>query len=133
MTPLNTFIFYPQASLAAQLVKNPPACRRPRFHSWVGKIPRRRDRLPTPVFLGFACGSAGKESTCNAGDQGSIPGLGRSPREAKSYPLQYSSLENSIDCIALGVTKSPTRLNHFHFYFIHNSTYISLKNVLCVC
>ena len=108
LTPLNTFIFYPQASLAAQLVKNPPASSRPRFHSWVGKIPRGRDRLPTPVFLGFACGSAGKESTCNPGDQGSIPGLGRSPREAKSYPLQYSSLENSMDYIVHGVTKSLT-------------------------
>ena len=47
---------------------------------------------------GFPCGSAGKESTCNAGDWGSIPGLGRSPGEAKGYPLQYSGLENSMDC-----------------------------------
>ena len=46
--------------------------------NWVDKIPWRRDRLPTPVFLGFPCGSAGKESACNAGDLGSIPGLGRS-------------------------------------------------------
>ena len=52
--------------------------------------------LPTPVFLGFACGSAGKESTCNVGDLGSIPGLGRSPGKGKGYPLQYSGLENSI-------------------------------------
>ena len=43
-----------------------------------------------PVFLGFSCGSAGKESACNAGDLGSIPGLGRSPGERKGYPLQYS-------------------------------------------
>ena len=50
----------------------------------------RRDRLPTPVFLGFPCGAAGKESTCNAGDLGLIPGLGRSPGEGKGYPLQYS-------------------------------------------
>ena len=50
--------------------------------------------LPTPVFLGFPGGSAGKESTCNAGDLGLIPGLGRSPREGKSYPFQYSGLEN---------------------------------------
>ena len=48
------------ASLIAQLVKNPPACRRPRFNSWVGKICWRRDRLPTPIFLGFPCGSAGE-------------------------------------------------------------------------
>ena len=48
---------------------------------------------------GFLCSSAGKESVCNAGDLGSIPGLGRSPREEKGYPLQYPSLENSKDCI----------------------------------
>ena len=55
------------------------------------------DRLPTPVFLSFPGGSARKESTCNVGDLGSIPGLGRSSREGKSYPLQYSGLENSMD------------------------------------
>ena len=49
-------------------------------------------RLPTPVFLGFPCGSVGKEFACNAGDLGSIPGLGISPGEGKGYPLQYSGL-----------------------------------------
>ena len=44
-------------------------------------------------YSGFPCGSADKESTCNAGDLGSIPGLGRSPGEGKGYPLQYSGLE----------------------------------------
>ena len=44
-------------------------------------------------------GSAGKESACNVGDLGSIPGLGRFPGEGKGYPLQYSGLENSMDCI----------------------------------
>ena len=61
------------------------------------KIPWRRDRLPTPVFLVFPGGLAGKESAGNAGDLGSIPGLGRSPGEEKDYPLQYSGLENSWD------------------------------------
>ena len=89
----------------------------PRFNSWVGKIPWRRDRLPTPVFLGFPCGSAGKESACNAGDLGSIPGLGRSPGQGKDYSLQYSGLENSVGCIAHGVTKSGTQLSDFHFHF----------------
>ena len=70
----------------------------------------RRDRLPTPVFLCFPYGSAGKESACNAGDLGLIPGLGRSPGEGKSYPLQYSGLENSMDCIVHGVAKSWTRV-----------------------
>ena len=49
-------------------------CRRPWFDSWVRKIHCKRDRLPTPVFLGFPCGSAGKESACDVGDLGSIPG-----------------------------------------------------------
>ena len=52
----------------------------------------------------YTCGSAGKESTCNVG--GSIPGLGRSSGEGKGYPLQYSGLENSMDCIVHGVTES---------------------------
>ena len=64
---------------------------------------------------GFACGSAGKESACNAGDLGSIPGLGRSPGEEKGYPLQYSGLENSMDCIVHGVSKSQTQLRDVHF------------------
>ena len=52
--------------------------------------------------LGFPCDSARKQSTCSAGDLGSIPGLGRSPGEGKGYPLQYSGLENSMDCIVPG-------------------------------
>ena len=58
--------------------------------------------------LCFPCGSAGKESACNAGDLGLIPGLGRSPGEGKGYPLQYSGLENSLDCIVHGVEKGWT-------------------------
>ena len=53
-------------------------------------------------------GSAGEESACNAGDLGSIPELERSPGDGKSYPLQYSGLENSMDCMFHGVTKSQT-------------------------
>ena len=72
----------------------------------MGKTPWRKDRLPNPIFLGFPGGSAGKESVYNAGDLGSIPGLGRSPGEGKGYPLQYSGLENSMDYIVHEVTKS---------------------------
>ena len=64
----------------------------------------------------FPCGSAGKESACSVGDLGSIPGLGRSPGEGKAYPLQYSGLENSMDCIDHGVAKSRTQLSNFHFH-----------------
>ena len=71
------------------------------FNLWV-----MGDRLPTPVFLGYPCGSAGKESTFNARDLGSIPGLGRYPREGKVYPLQYPGLENSVGYSPWGHKKS---------------------------
>ena len=57
-----------------------------------------------------------KNPPANAGDLGSIPGLGRSPGEGKGYPLQYSGLENSMDCIVRGVAKSRTRLSDLHFH-----------------
>ena len=57
----------------------------------------------SPILMGFPGGSDGKEFACNAGDLGSIPGLGRSPGEGNGYPLQYSSLENFMDCIAQSV------------------------------
>ena len=68
--------------------------------------------------MGFPWDSAGKESACNAGDLGSIPGLERSPGERKGYALQYSGLENSRDCIVHGVAKSRTRLSDFHFHWL---------------
>ena len=76
------------------------------------------------VFFGresFPGGSAGKESACNVGDLGLIPGLGRSPGEGNRYPLQYSGLEKSMDrgdwgAIIHGVTKSQTQLSNFHFH-----------------
>ena len=63
---------------------------------------------------GLPCGSAGIESACNVGDLSSIPGLGRSLGEGKGSPLQYSGLENSMDCIVHGIAKSWTRLSDFH-------------------
>ena len=77
---------YSWASLVVQLVKNPPASGTPGFDLWVGNIPWRRDGLLPPVFLGFPCGSAGKESACNAGGLGSIRGLGRFPGEGIRLP-----------------------------------------------
>ena len=74
---------------------------------------------------GLPYGSAGIESSCNAGDLGLIPGLGRSPGEGKAYPRQYSSLGNSMDCIIHGVAKNQTQLSYFHlnemifvFYYV---------------
>ena len=66
----------------------------------------------------FSCGLAGKDAICNGGDLSLIPGLGRSPGEGKGYPLQYSGLENSTDCIVQGIAKSGTRLSDFHFLHI---------------
>ena len=105
-----------RASLVAQWERIHLSCRRPWFDSWVWKI-WRRDRLPTVVFLGFPCGSAGKESSCSVGDLGSIPGLGRPPGERNSYLLQYSGLENSMDCIVHSVAKSWIWLSNFHSTF----------------
>ena len=61
-----------------------------------------------------------KESTCNVGDMGSIPGLGRSCVEGKGYLLQYSGLENSMDSMVHGVTKGWTRLSNMHFHFLND-------------
>ena len=118
------------ASLVAQLVKNPPAMRETWVWPWVGKIPWRRERLPTPVFWPgefhgpyspwdckeldttewlslhnlIVFNSAGKESACNAGDLGSIPGLGRSPGGGHGNPFHCSCLENPMDRGALWAT-----------------------------
>ena len=84
---------------------------------------------------GFPDSSVGKESACNAGDPSSIPWLGRSPGGGKGYSLQYSDLENSMDCIVHGVTKSWTRLSDFHFHFTFEKTYVTysgLTNPICL-
>ena len=80
--------------------------------------------LPTPVFLGFPGGSEGKESTCNAGDLGLIPGLGRSPGGGHGNPLQYSYLENPMDkgawrATVHGVAKSRTQLKQLIIHWSH--------------
>ena len=69
------------------------------------------------MHLFFLDSSVVKESACNAGDPGLIPGLGRSSGEGKSYALQYSGLENSMECMVHGVAKSQTRLSDFSLHF----------------
>ena len=76
------------------------------------------------------------DSACNAGDLGLIPGLGRSPGEGKGYSLQYSGLENSMDCIVHEVAKSQTRLSDIHFHSKHNRTqgllyYLTVSTQIC--
>ena len=111
-------------NISSQFLNSPEIKFILQFDPWVRKIHWRSNRLPTPVFLGFRGGSAGKESACNTGDLGSIPGLGRSPGEGKGHPLQYSDLEKSMDCIVHGVEKSWTQLSNFHFHFHRQCTSI---------
>ena len=78
--------------------------------------------------MGFLGGLAGKESACNVGDLGLIPGLGRSPGGGKGYPLQYSGLENSMVCIVLGVAELDTteQLSFIpSFIYIHIYIYMT--------
>ena len=81
-------------------------------------IPRIKSHFLHNIGI-LPCGSAGKESACNVGDLGSIPGLRRSPGVGKGYPLQYSGLENSMDY------KNRTRLSEFHFLSYNNVIYIT--------
>ena len=78
--------------------------------------PEFKFKVGHKAFLGFPGGSAGKESSCNAGDLGLIPGLERSPGEGNGNPLQYSGLEISMDCMVHGVAMSWTGLSDFHFH-----------------
>ena len=84
--------------------------------------------FPHPsVSSGIPGSWAGKESTCNAGDLHSIPKLGRSPGEGNGYPLHYSGLENSMDCIVHGVAKSLTWLSDFQFTLVSSLSYYNSK------
>ena len=80
---------------------------------------RKNTAVDCILFQGFPGGSAGKEPTCKEGNPGSIPGLGRSPGEENSYPLQYSGLENSMDCTVHGIAKNWTQLSNVHFTSLH--------------
>ena len=85
-------------------------------HNWVTSL-SLSVKSEGESFLDLPGDSAGKESPCNVGDLGSIPGLGRSPGEGKGYPLPYFGLENFMDRIVHEVTKSWTRLSDIHFHF----------------
>ena len=103
-------------SLVAQLVKNPPSTQETPvlFLGWEDPL----EKATHSSILRLPYGSASKESACNTGDLGSITGLGRSPGEGNSYPLQYSGLESSMDSVVNGVPEL-TRLSDFYFHFCH--------------
>ena len=102
---------------------------------WVGIYVYKCVCMGLPHSLGFPDSSIGKESACNEGDLGWIPGLGRSPGEGKGYPLQYSGLENSTDCIVHGVAKSQTWLSNLHFTSLcmYEYVYICVCKRACIC
>ena len=100
--------------LAARLPFAPGKERNPALTNQ--QTPRITSLFCSLQSMGFPDSSVGKESTCKAGDPGSIPVSGRSTGEGIGYPLQYSGLENSMDCIVHGVTKIQTQLNDFHFH-----------------
>ena len=116
-------------ALLAQLVKNLPAmqeCRRPQFDPWVREIPWRRNRLPTPVFLGFPSGSDGKESTYSAGDLGSIPVLGRSPGEGTATHSSILAwripwIEEPVRLQSVGLQRVGNRNGNYHLH--HHQKY----------
>ena len=113
-TPYFVFFFFSQIFL---------------FSLWVGTFLKEGPSC----FMCFPYGSAGKESTCNAGDLGWIPGLERSPGEAKGYTLQYSGLGNAMDRRLRGITKSRTQLSDFHFpvslvSFLFSSSFCQLNS-----
>ena len=119
------------ASLIAQLVKNLPAMQETLVWSLGWEDTRwRRYKLPTPVFLGFPCDLAGKESAHNAGDLGLIPRLGRSPGEGKGYPIQYSGLENSMDCPWGHKEPDTTERFSLHFQNINMDSHWKCKSLL---
>ena len=77
--------------------------------------------------LGLPSGSVVKNPPASAGDFGLIPGLGRSPGEGNNYPFQYSSQENSMDCVVHGVAKIRTQLSEFHFHFTRKKENLPTK------
>ena len=89
-----------------QLVKNLPAMQVTLVRFLGQEDALEKGTATHSSIFGLPRWLSSKESACNAGDLGSIPGLGRSPGEGNGYPLQYSGLENSMDCIAHGVTES---------------------------
>ena len=118
------------ASLIVQLVKNLPAKKQGIwFDSWAWKIHWRQDRLSAPVYLGFPCGSAGKESAYNVGDLGWEDPVEKGAARNGS-PLQYSGLENSMDCIVHGVAKSRTGPSNLHFRVTVVQTRLSGRRIL---
>ena len=106
----------------AQLVKNPPATQETpvQFLGWEDPLEKGKDAHSSILGLPL-CGSAGKESTCNAGDLSSIPELGRSPGEENGNPLQYSCLENPVDREGAWwatIESDKTERFHVHFHFL---------------
>ena len=127
------------ASLVAQLVKNLPAMQETPIWFLGREDPLEKGQAATVVFLGFAGGSASKESTCNVGDLGLIPGLGRSPGEGNSWlstPVFWSVPGDPIDVPGDpmdGIAEESTQLSDFHFPFSCSLHLLRNENVINQC
>ena len=127
--PSSSLSSHIMTSLIAQLLKNLPAMQKTPVWFLGQEDLLVKGQATHSSILGFPCGSAGKESACNAGDLGAIPWLGRSLGDGRGYPLQHSGLENSRELYSPWVSKNRTRLSDFHFlYFIFS--FISLIHLL---
>ena len=126
------YIVISWASLIVQLVKSLPAMQGipVQFLGWEDLLEKGQGTHSS--ILGLPLWPAGKEPTCNVGDLGSIPRLGKSPGEGKDYPLHYSGLENSLDWRVHGVTKSQTQLRDFHFHVLQKVGWTVLAEVKCI-
>ena len=118
-------------SLIAHLIKNLPAMQETPVQFLGQEDSLEKGQATHSSILGLPFDSSGKESTCNVGDLDLIPELGRYPGEGKGYPLQYSGLKNSMDCIVHGVTKSRTRLSDFGFHFTFAVQHRKLYSISC--
>ena len=122
-----------RASLVSQLVKNLPAMQKMPVQSLGREDHQEREQATHSSVLGLPCGSDCKESACNAGDLGLVPGLGISPGERNGYPLQYSCLQDSMDkgtwqATVHGVAKSLIQLSDFHLMFGVSHVVLVVKN-----
>ena len=127
------WIHIPGASWVAQVVKNLPSMQKTsvRFLGW--KFPWRRNRLSIPVFLEFPGGSDSKQSACNVGDLGLIPGLGRCPRGGHDNPLQHSYLESPMDIGARQATVHSVAKSWTWLKWLRMHVHIPDQRYLIVC
>ena len=124
-------IWHYWASLIAQLLKKNLLAMQETPVQFLGQEdPLEKGKATHSSILGLLCGSAGKDSACNTGNLGSIPGLGRSLGEGKGFPLQYSGLENSVDYTSPWGCKESDTTEQFSLHSTLISTLYALSHLI---